>query len=133
MGPRTDRATNAHSFRIVHRLEAGSRALGCEPLSCERQPISCGISDGRAAQQSLAQGGWDRSGRKPATERAYLCRIHRCIGDNGRWHPRDMGGVEEVRLLSGLAQRDWVAPRTQNQALSVLPFLHRQMLTLDLP
>ena len=35
------------------------------------------------------------------TEQAYLYRIRRYIRDNGRRHPRDMGGVEVERFLSG--------------------------------
>lgn len=44
-----------------------------------------------------------------------------------------MGGVEVERFLSDLAVRGGVAAGTQNQALSALLFLYREVLGLDLP
>lgn len=67
------------------------------------------------------------------TQQAYLHWIRRYIRDNGRRHPRDMGGVEVERFLSGLAQRDRIAPSTQNQALSAMPSRYRQVPAQDLP
>ena len=51
------------------------------------------------------------------TEQVYPYRILRHIRDNDLRHPRESGGVEVERFLSGLAMRDRVAPSTQNQAL----------------
>src|SRR5690606_11548482 len=67
------------------------------------------------------------------TERAYVSWARRFILANGRRHPRDMGVVEVEAFLSSLATRDDVAASTQNQALSALLFLNRQVLGIELP
>lgn len=67
------------------------------------------------------------------TERVYLYWIRRFIVENGRRHPRDMGAAEVEAFLSRLATRDDVAASTQNQALSALLFLYRQVLDIELP
>ncbi len=67
------------------------------------------------------------------TEQAYLYWIRRYIQTNGRRHPREMGGKEVEHFLSELARRYQVAPSTQNQALSALLFLYREVLAIDLP
>ena len=63
----------------------------------------------------------------------YLYWIRRFIVENGKRHPRDMGAVEVEAFLSRLATRDDVAASTQNQALSALLFLYRQVLDIELP
>ena len=67
------------------------------------------------------------------TERAYVSWARRFILANGRRHPRDMGVVEVEAFLSTLATRDDVAASTQNQALSALLFLYREVLGMELP
>lgn len=67
------------------------------------------------------------------TEQAYVGWIRRFILANGKRHPRDMGGVEVERFLSGLATQGHVAAATQNQALSALLFLYRAVLEVELP
>jgi site-specific recombinase XerD len=67
------------------------------------------------------------------TEQAYTGWIRRFILANGKRHPRDMGGPEVERFLSSLAVQGRVAASTQNQALSALLFLYRQVLAVDLP
>ena len=62
------------------------------------------------------------------TERAYLGWIRRFILANGRRHPRTMGAVEVERFLTTLAVEGGVAASTQNQALSALLFLYREVL-----
>ncbi|MCQ7044112.1 phage integrase N-terminal SAM-like domain-containing protein, partial [Escherichia coli] len=64
---------------------------------------------------------------------AYLYWIRRYIRANGKRHSHEMGGVEVERFLSGLARKDRVAPSTQNQALSALLFLYREVLGQELP
>ena len=68
-----------------------------------------------------------------ATERVYLQWMRRFILANGKRHPREMGGAEVERFLSGLALQGNVAAGTQNQALSALLFLYREVLGVDLP
>jgi integron integrase len=48
-------------------------------------------------------------------------------------HPRELGGVEVEAFLSRLATEGEVAAGTQNQALSALLFLYRDVLAIDLP
>jgi site-specific recombinase XerD len=67
------------------------------------------------------------------TEQAYLYWIRRYIRANGRRHPRELDGVAVERFLSRLATQDNVAPSTQNQALSALLFLYREVLGIELP
>lgn len=67
------------------------------------------------------------------TEQAYLQWVRRYIRHHGMRHPREMGGVEVEAFLTRLATRDRVAPSTQNQALSALLFLYRDVLALKLP
>ncbi len=67
------------------------------------------------------------------TEQAYLGWIRRYILFNGKRHPRGLGGAEVERFLSELAVRHRVAAGTQNQALSALLFLYREVLGIDLP
>lgn len=67
------------------------------------------------------------------TEGAYVAWIRRYIVFHGKRHPSDMGGPEITRFLSSLAVEGNVAASTQNQALSALLFLYRDVLEVDLP
>ena len=67
------------------------------------------------------------------TERAYLGWIRRFVAANGRRHPRELGAAEVEAFLSVLAVRGQVAASTQNQALSALLFLYREVLGVELP
>ena len=67
------------------------------------------------------------------TEQAYIGWIRRFIHANGRRHPRELGGREVESFLTHLATRGEVAAGTQNQALSALLFLYREVLQHDLP
>ncbi len=67
------------------------------------------------------------------TERAYIGWIRRFVLANGKRHPRDLGAHEIEKFLTDLAVRGNVAASTQNQALSALLFLYREVLGLDLP
>ena len=65
------------------------------------------------------------------TEEAYVTWIRRFIVFHGKKHPSGMGGVEIARYLTYLAVERKVSASTQNQALSALLFLYRQVLCLD--
>lgn len=67
------------------------------------------------------------------TEQAYVGWIRRFILANGKRHPRELGAREVEAFLSRLATRDRVAAATQNQALSAILFLYREVLALKLP
>jgi integron integrase len=66
------------------------------------------------------------------TEQAYVAWIRRFILANGKRHPRELGGVEVEVFLSALATDRDVAASTQNQALSALLFLYREVLHIEL-
>src|SRR5712691_11009266 len=67
------------------------------------------------------------------TEDAYVAWIRRYIFFHDKRHPADMRAPEITRFLSSLAVEGQVAASTQNQALSALLFLYRDVLELDLP
>lgn len=67
------------------------------------------------------------------TERAYVDWIRRFVMANDKRHPREMGAAEVEAFLSRLATKDDVAASTQNQALSALLFLYREVLGIQLP
>ncbi|OQA19254.1 MAG: Tyrosine recombinase XerD [Chloroflexi bacterium ADurb.Bin360] len=69
------------------------------------------------------------------TEEAYVNWIRRFILFHGKRHPKDMGGAEIEAFLTHLAVEGHVAASTQNQALSALLFLYREVLRqgLDYP
>jgi integron integrase len=67
------------------------------------------------------------------TEKAYAHWIKQYIFFHGKRHPADMGAPEVTAFLTSLAVHDKVAASTQNQALSVLLFLYREVLGVELP
>jgi integron integrase len=66
------------------------------------------------------------------TEETYVNWIRRFILFHGKRHPRDMGAPEIEAFLTHLAVERRVAASTQNQALSALLFLYREVLRQDL-
>lgn len=67
------------------------------------------------------------------TEKAYIGWIRRYILFHGKRHPVDMGETEITRFLSSLAVDAKVSASTQNQALSALLFLYREVLDKTVP
>ncbi|KAF1703291.1 integron integrase [Pseudoxanthomonas kaohsiungensis] len=67
------------------------------------------------------------------TEQAYLYWIRRYIRAWLPRHPRELDGAAVEAFLTRLATRDDVAASTQNQALSALLFLYREVLGVELP
>ena len=66
------------------------------------------------------------------TEAAYVQCIKRFIVFHGKRHPAEMGADEIRQYLSRLATDGRVAASTQNQALSALLFLYREVLNVEL-
>jgi integron integrase len=62
------------------------------------------------------------------TEQSYVTWIKRYIFFHDKRHPKDMGGAEIEAFLTHLAVHQRVAASTQNQALSALLFLYRDVL-----
>jgi site-specific recombinase XerD len=67
------------------------------------------------------------------TEKVYVGWIRRFVLFHGKRHPAEMGAEEVSSFLSHLARHEHVAASTQNQALSSLRFLYRQVLASPLP
>lgn len=67
------------------------------------------------------------------TEMQYLQWVKRFILFHHKRHPREMGGPEVEAFLSHLATHGNVSSSTQNQALSALLFLYREVLGISLP
>ena len=67
------------------------------------------------------------------TEKTYLQWIRRYILFHGKRHPRDLDGEHVQAFLNHLAVQRKVAASTQNQALSALLFLYREVLLVQLP
>jgi integron integrase len=68
-----------------------------------------------------------------STEDTYISWIKQFILFHGKRHPADMGVIEVERFLTYLATERHVSSSTQNQALSAILFLYREVLTVDLP
>lgn len=69
----------------------------------------------------------------PRTEEAYVHWVKRFIYFSGKRHPVEMGENEVTAFLNYLARERDVAAATQNQALSALLFLYKEVLRQPLP
>jgi integron integrase len=67
------------------------------------------------------------------TEKQYVQWIKRYILFHGERHPQEMGAAEVEAFLTHLAVEGKVSALTQNQALSALLFLYKEVLLIDLP
>jgi len=67
------------------------------------------------------------------TEQAYVQWTKRYLFFHGMRHPAEMGRPEVESFLTALAVERNVTASTQNQALSALLFLYREVLKVDLP
>jgi integron integrase len=66
------------------------------------------------------------------TEEAYLNWIKRFILFHGKRHPNEMGTQEVTQFLTHLTVEGNIAASTQNQALSAILFLYREVLKKDI-
>ena len=67
------------------------------------------------------------------TEQAYVHWIKRFIYFSDKRHPKDLGAAEVTAFLNHLASERNVAAATQNQGLSALLFLYKEVLAEPLP
>ena len=74
-----------------------------------------------------------RLGLSVRTEEAYVGWVRRFILANDKRHPRELGARQVESFLTHLATRAHVSASTQNQALSALLFLYREVLQQELP
>lgn len=68
-----------------------------------------------------------------ATERTYVAWAKKFVLWSGKRHPKDMGPAEVTAYLNHLAVEREVSASTQNQALSALLFLYKDVLGIELP
>src|SRR5205807_3148262 len=66
------------------------------------------------------------------TEQSYIDWIRRFILFHNKRHPREMAEAEVTEFLTHLARDGRVAASTQNQALSALLFLYKQVLKQEI-
>jgi integron integrase len=66
------------------------------------------------------------------TEQSYVDWIRRFILFHNKRHPREMAEVEVTEFLTHLARDGGVAASTQNQALSALLFLYKEVLKQEI-
>jgi len=66
------------------------------------------------------------------TEKSYVHWVRRYILFHNKRHPQEMGNTEIEAFLTHLAVKEHVAASTQNQALSALLFLYREVLHKEL-
>lgn len=67
------------------------------------------------------------------TEQQYVNWVRRFLRFHQHRHPREMGAAEVTAFLTDLAVAGGVSASTQNQALSALLFLYREVLEVALP
>jgi site-specific recombinase XerD len=66
------------------------------------------------------------------TEDAYTHWIRAYVMFHGKTHPASLGAAEVSAFVSWLAEHRQVSASTQNQALSAVLFLYRNVLTIEL-
>jgi integron integrase len=66
------------------------------------------------------------------TEEAYVFWVKRFVFFSGKRHPRELGKTHVTAFLNYLARERGVAAATQNQALSALLFLYKEVLAQPL-
>jgi integron integrase len=118
----------------------GATALGTASLVREQPPETGRPGADRAPRPRVAHrlGDPARAAMRlrrfsPRTEEAYLQWMRRYYEFHGRRNLADLGAEHVTGFPNALATRGRVAASTQNQALSALLFLYREVLAQDLP
>lgn len=108
--------TSAPSITTPPLIHDTREPIGPQPNLWERIAIAC-----RVKHYSLA------------TERSYVAWAKRYVQWHGRVHPKRLGAGDVETYLNHLAVERGVSASTQNQALSALLFLYRDVLGTQLP
>jgi len=114
----------AAALRVVYRTTGPAGSIVRESASSPPQPPRL-LDRVRAAIRARHY--------SRRTEKAYVAWIRRFILFHQKRHPAEMGGAEVTQFLSALVVDKNVAASTQNQALSAILFLYRDVLEQDLP
>ena len=104
------------------------QAAGGEPGKCAGRDSGGGMRLEERVRRAIRLRHYSRR-----TERAYWSWIRRLILFHGKRHPAQMGAEEVTAFLSHLATDGRVSASTQNQALSAILFLYKEVLEIDLP
>lgn len=102
-------------------------------MALHEMGIPAAVAGGSPKLLDRVRGRMRRLGMARRSEEAYVGWIRRFILANDKRHPLEMGAVEVESFLTGLAVQGKVSASTQNQALSALLFLYRQVLDVQLP
>jgi site-specific recombinase XerD len=118
----------AHVVRLFLALARGNSLKGCMSTSLH--------ANSGAGKRKLLDQVRDAIRLKHyslRTEQIYIDWIKRFIIFHGKEHPENLGADAVREFLSDLASNKNVAASTQNQALSALLFLYKEVLKQDLP
>ena len=115
---------------MSYRSKSGVLTDGKAP-EAKGKPIAARAQSPRLQEQFSNRCRVRRMSRR--TERVYWYWVRRFIYAHGKRHPRELGGPEVEAFLTLLATKGKVAASTQNQALSALLFLYREVLSTALP
>jgi len=112
-------------------------ARASDPGAARRPPEPCAQQSPSgpfkfAPLQAAVIGEIRRRAYSIRTEQTYLQWIRRFVTASGNHDPRTLGAAEVKAFLENLAVHGNVAPSTQNQALSALVFLYREVLSTPL-
>jgi integron integrase len=115
---------------MSYRVKPGVLTEG-KALDAKAKPMAARAQSLRLQEQFSNSCRVRRMSRR--TERVYWYWVRRFILAHGKRHPRELGGPEVEAFLTLLATKGKVAASTQNQALSSLLFLYREVLSVELP
>jgi integron integrase len=134
---RTIRIRRAQSPATLPTVLHGSGS-GASPASEPERPAGSAAPDAAARRDPAAPRllGQVRAAIRTRhyslrTEEAYVGWIRRYVRFHGTRHPAELEAADVGRFLSHLANREAVGSSTQNQALSALLFLYRDVLGRD--
>ena len=94
------------------------------------------MSEPKSSQPTLTSVVRDRMrrlGMAYRSEQVYVAWIRRFVRANGHRHQRECGATEIERLLTHLAVDRRCSASTQNQALSAILFLYKEVLHVRMP
>jgi integron integrase len=112
----------------------GAIALAVYPLSVVRESADSYNSDRKKPPRLLERVRRAIRARhySPRTEQCYVSWVRRYVLFHGKTHPSELGPEAVAKYLSYLATDRRVSASTQNQALSALLFLYREVLGVEM-
>lgn len=118
-----------HSYRTKPWVKADQMMPGKSPQTIATRETGAGTTAARQPRLMEQMRNELRARHySHRTEETYCAWVKRFIFFHGLRHPGEMGEKEINRFLSKLAVEGGIGPSTQNQALSALLFLYRNVL-----